>query len=47
MSEEPRSPGTGNGRRAPVRWSTVLGLLVVTCLGMLGAIYWVVRSAQP
>ena len=32
--------------RRSAHWGVVVGLLIVTCLAMLGAIYWVVRTGK-
>jgi hypothetical protein len=32
--------------RPPAHWGVVLGVLIVTCVAMLGAIYWVVRTGK-
>jgi hypothetical protein len=32
--------------RSPANWAIVVGVLIVTCLAMLGAIYWVVRTGK-
>ncbi|HVU01329.1 MAG TPA: hypothetical protein VHE30_06240 [Polyangiaceae bacterium] len=41
-------PGDGErGSRRSFSWIAVVGILFVTCIGMLGAIWWVVRSARP
>lgn len=36
----------GTRRRQPVSWSIVVPILIVTCIAMLGAIYWVVRTGK-
>jgi hypothetical protein len=36
----------GHGRGGFVPGPTVLAILILTCLAMLGAIYWVVRTGK-
>jgi hypothetical protein len=43
MSERPPARPR---RPAPVNWGVVVSILIVTCIAMLGAIYWVVRTGK-
>ncbi|HEX3593489.1 MAG TPA: hypothetical protein VHU80_00245 [Polyangiaceae bacterium] len=45
MSEPLPERRSARDRKA-TNWGLVLGLLVLTCIAMLGAIYWVVRTGK-
>ena len=44
--ESPAPTSRGTRQRRPVSWSIVVPILIVTCVAMLGAIYWVVRTGK-
>jgi hypothetical protein len=47
MQERSTEGPTRRGReRKAAHWGVVLTLLIVTCVAMLGAIYWVVRTGK-
>jgi hypothetical protein len=45
-SGENAPPGRAIRERRPVSWSVVVTTLIVTCIAMLFAIYWVVRTGK-
>jgi hypothetical protein len=45
-SGEDMPPGRVRRERRPANWSVVVSILIVTCIAMLGAIYWVVSTGK-